>query len=268
MSKVNYLNLGCGHHFHDDWTNVDFLSTGPNVIQHNLLKGIPFEDNTFEVVYHSHVLEHFSRVDAVDFIKECYRVLQPNGILRIAIPDLEQITDNYKRLFNEGLDNLESDKIAADYEWMMLEMYDQTVRNQSGGQILDYLRQPTLPNPKFVEKRIGIEGRDIREKYLNDEKTLKKEKFRKKIEKVARMIFGKHFDYYRIGRLRLHGEIHQWMYDRYSLARLLKRCGFEEITPQTADSSAIPNWKSYGLEYTDGIVRKPDSLFMEARKTR
>lgn len=266
MSKYNYLNLGCGHHFHEGWTNVDFLSTGESVIQHNLLKGVPFGDNHFEVVYHSHVLEHFSRTDAINFIQECYRVLKPGGIIRIAIPDLEQITDNYKRLFKKGLENIDSEEIAADYEWMMLEMYDQTVRNQSGGQILEYLRQEKMPNPAFVQQRIGIEGRDIRTKYLTDEKVLKKEKLRHKIENIARFFLGKHFDYYRIGRLRLHGEIHQWMYDRYSLTRLLKKCGFKEIIPQTADSSSIKDWATFGLEYTDGVVRKPDSLFIEARK--
>jgi len=266
MSQLNYLNLGCGHHFHPDWTNVDFLATGEGVIVHNLLKGIPFEDNHFEVVYHSHVLEHFSRTDAVRFIQECYRVLKPGGVLRIAIPDLEQITDQYKRLFQEGLQNVDSEEIAADYEWMMLEMYDQTVRNRSGGQILEYLRQETLPNPEFIQRRIGIEGRDIRIKYRTDEKTLKKEKLRLKLEKLARFFLGKHFDYYRIGRLRLHGEIHQWMYDRYSLTRLLKRSGFKDIVKRSAEESSIPDWTSFGLEITDGVIRKPDSLFMEAKK--
>lgn len=266
MSKYKYLNLGCGNHFHQDWTNLDFFSTGKEVIAHNLLAGIPFEDESFEVVYHSHVLEHFSRPDAIKFIQECFRVLKPNGVIRIAIPDLEQITDNYKNLFNKGLQNLDSDEIAADYEWMMLEMYDQTVRNKPGGQILDYLRQDVLPNPDFVKQRIGIEGRDLRIRYRTNERVLKREKIRIKLENFIRFFLGKHYDYYRIGRLRLHGEIHQWMYDRYSLARLLKKCGFQTVTQQTADSSYIDNWPQFELEYTDGVVRKPDSLFMEAKK--
>ena len=45
MSKLNYLNLGCGSTFHKDWTNVDFVSTGEDVIAHNLLSGVPFNDN-------------------------------------------------------------------------------------------------------------------------------------------------------------------------------------------------------------------------------
>ena len=64
-----YLNLGCGYHFHKSWTNVDFIETGEGVIAHNLTKGVPFSDGTFDAVYHSHVLEHFSRKDGEMFIK-------------------------------------------------------------------------------------------------------------------------------------------------------------------------------------------------------
>src|SRR5665213_2847022 len=89
------LNLGCGEQHHPAWVNVDFVSQDPTVILHDLTKGIPYPDNSFEVVYHSHVLEHFTRSDARKFIQECFRVLKPNGVLRIAIPDLEQIVRNY-----------------------------------------------------------------------------------------------------------------------------------------------------------------------------
>lgn len=128
MSKVNYLNLGCGAKFHKDWTNVDFVSTGENVIGHNLLAGVPFEANRFDVVYHSHVLEHFPKDKAVEFIKECHRVLKKGGIIRVAIPDLEQIARNYLKYLEESLNK--TPKAAEKYEWSLLEMYDQVVRNE------------------------------------------------------------------------------------------------------------------------------------------
>ena len=34
----------------------------------------------------------------------------------------------------KGISNLDDDLIKANYDWMLLEMYDQTVRNSSGGQ--------------------------------------------------------------------------------------------------------------------------------------
>ncbi len=56
-----YLNLGCGTRYHPAWTNVDMVSKSEHVLAHNLREGIPFPDAHFEVVYHSHVLEHFTR---------------------------------------------------------------------------------------------------------------------------------------------------------------------------------------------------------------
>src|SRR5688500_9331560 len=96
--KLSYLNLGCGYHYHEDWVNVDFVSTGEGVIGHNLLNGIPFNDNTFEVVYHSHVIEHFTKRDGKKFLTECYRVLKPEGIIRVAIPDLQKIVEQYQNI--------------------------------------------------------------------------------------------------------------------------------------------------------------------------
>jgi hypothetical protein len=56
------------------------------------------------------------------------------------------------------------------------------------------------------------------------------------------------------------------MYDRYSLGQLLSKYGFTDIKVVKADESSIPNWNSFGLDIIDGKVRKPDSLFMEAKK--
>ena len=67
MEKLSYINLGCGSTFNEKWVNVDFISTGKDVIAHNLTKGIPFKDNSFKAAYHSHVLEHFTKPDAETF---------------------------------------------------------------------------------------------------------------------------------------------------------------------------------------------------------
>ena len=69
-----------------------------------------------------------------------------------------------------------------------------------------------------------------------------------------------------MGRFRRSGEIHQWMYDRFSLSQLLTSCGFREVCSVSAFESGISDWPSYNLDGADGVVRKPDSLFMEALK--
>ncbi len=63
------------------------------------------------------------------------------------------------------------------------------------------------------------------------------------------------------------GEVHNWMYDRVSLRALLQSVGFAEVKACGAAESSIPGFAAYGLDTNpDGSTRKPDSLFMEARK--
>src|SRR3989338_7375065 len=151
---MKLLNLGCGTRYHKEWINVDFVSNNKDVIAHDLLKGIPFKDNTFDVVYHSHLIEHFKKEKATFFIKECYRVLKPDGIIRIATPNLEEIVKNYIKYLNLSFQN---DRIAElKYDWTMIEMYDQCVRNFSGGEMGKLYSQNNNPISDFIYKRMGI----------------------------------------------------------------------------------------------------------------
>ncbi|MEQ8880789.1 MAG: methyltransferase domain-containing protein, partial [Cyclobacteriaceae bacterium] len=125
-SKLRYLNVGCGKRFHKDWLNIDVLPADPGVIHCDVTKGLPLEDNDLDVVYHSHVLEHIPKAKVKAFLNECYRVLKPGGIIRIAVPDLEGIVRNYLKYLDQNLDQ-SSDESRANYDWMMLELYDQVV---------------------------------------------------------------------------------------------------------------------------------------------
>ncbi|WP_293090812.1 hypothetical protein [Moorena sp. SIOASIH] len=71
---------------------------------------------------------------------------------------------------------------------------------------------------------------------------------------------------FEVGLFRNSGEIHYWMYDRFSLRRLLERSRFVEVRVCSADSSRIQDFNSYGLDMVNGKMRKPDSLFMEGIK--
>src|ERR1035437_720851 len=100
-NTIQLLNLGCGKRFHPDWINIDFVSSSKDVIACNLLKGIPYESNTFAVVYHSHVLEHFPKNEVNNFIAECFRVLKKDGIIRIAVPDFEALVKEYLHIMEK-----------------------------------------------------------------------------------------------------------------------------------------------------------------------
>lgn len=281
---MKYLNLGCGRRFHPAWTNIDFTSTGDSVIARDLTKGIPYPDRSFDVVYSSHVLEHFSKTNAKSFLDECYRVLRPEGVIRIAVPDLEQIAKTYLNSLEQASSG--SQEWADNYDWILLEMYDQTVRNHSGGEMAKYFFAEQIPNQEFVLQRLGAEAENLLEtrNRSRQEKPLivdTKSKARRILqhiyrfvryrdyhhETILKLLLGKEYETLQIGRFRQGGEIHQWMYDRYSLALLLKKCGLEKIVRRSASDSYISNWTSFNLDTeSDGTVYKPDSLFMEAIK--
>ncbi len=119
------LNLGAGWKMHWGWNNLDFslyskLSHSPNIIrvlkvlrllskvrQERLAKvdptivcwdlrnGIPYKDDTFDVIYHSHFLEHLDREVAPEFFLECYRTLKVGGVIRVVVPDWELLVHRY-----------------------------------------------------------------------------------------------------------------------------------------------------------------------------
>ncbi len=279
QQATKYLNLGCGSRYHPDWINIDIASQGPGVIQHDLSQGIPLPDSTCDVVYHTAVLEHLRCSDAKKFLVECFRVLRPGGIIRVGVPDLEKICKLYLSKLDAAL---QGDKAASnDYDWMMQELFDQTVREKSGGGMVDYLRQNPLPNEAFVYERIGEEGRDLVKDLQNKEShsSLSLLSFRRilrGLRALPRVVIHRiplwllclgDRRALEIGRFRLSGEVHQWGYDRFSLARLLHLTGFKDPELRDAKSSRITDWTRFNLDtLPDGTVIKPDLFFMEALK--
>ena len=57
----------------------------------NVTRRFPFRDATFDCVYSSHMLEHLDPRDANHCLKESRRVLKQGGVLRVAVPDLDQV---------------------------------------------------------------------------------------------------------------------------------------------------------------------------------
>jgi SAM-dependent methyltransferase len=278
---VKLLNVGCGSIFDSSWTNLDLVSSSPDVQSHDIRQGLPYPDEYFDACYHSHVLEHQTPKDADKLLAECWRVLKPQGILRVVVPDLESIVRNYIQI----LDKLEAGfrEEEANYDWIMLELYDQCVRTCWGGEMCRYLSSPEIKNKEFILSRIGCQA-EVYWKKLNhgfkEEENIWQKITRKELSwfipkiktlialKLVGLILGQEgsrafdegfFRYYS-------GQIHHWMYDRFSLSRLLEKIGFVDIQVCSATTSRIPNFNSYKLDIIEGKIRKPDSLFMEGIK--
>ncbi|UVO51142.1 methyltransferase domain-containing protein [Sphingomonas sp. SUN019] len=89
------LHLGCGPKEFAGWYHVDALSY-PHVDHIGPVEKLDFvEDQTVEIIYACHVLEHFGRNAYKDVLREWQRVLQPGGVLRLAVPDFAACAQAY-----------------------------------------------------------------------------------------------------------------------------------------------------------------------------
>ena len=89
------LHLGCGSVFIPGFLHVD-LMPGPHVDHVGPVERLDFiPDQTIELIYASHVLEHFGRGEFMDVLREWYRVLCPGGVLRLSVPDVQACAEVY-----------------------------------------------------------------------------------------------------------------------------------------------------------------------------
>jgi predicted SAM-dependent methyltransferase len=89
------LHLGCGEVNYAGWVNIDLLALPSVDVVWDVRRPFPLEDASCELIYHEHLLEHLTVQDAKKFLVECYRLLQPGGVTRIATPSLEEVTRKY-----------------------------------------------------------------------------------------------------------------------------------------------------------------------------
>jgi hypothetical protein len=271
------LNLGCGAEVHPAFVNVDLIEA-PGVVKHDLRRGIPYSDETYDLVYHSTMLSHLRPEDAVALTRECHRVLKPGGILRIVTEDLEQMCRLYLQKLDAAFDG--DCQSASDYEWMVLEFYDQATREKSGGGMVEYLQQDPLPSEAFVLSRIGAQGRRIiagvrasqRRNQAGQATGIRPVLSRLKTGTrhwLMAALFGSDAPQaFEIGKFRVSsGQVSYRMYDRYSLRQLFLKAGFMNISVRTARESGFPRWNDVNLDLSsDGTPARPHTIIMEGAR--
>lgn len=92
------LNIGCGTDYKDGWINID-NNSDKNIkkldLNWDLRNPLPFPDNSIDFIFNEHFFEHLSVEEGQTAMKDLMRILKPGGIMRIAMPDLERVVDNY-----------------------------------------------------------------------------------------------------------------------------------------------------------------------------
>jgi SAM-dependent methyltransferase len=92
------LHLGCGNKILKNFINCDIQNI-PGVDRSNVdisnLKD--FKDNSVDLIYASHVLEHIPRMKTFSTLLEWNRVLKVGGMLRVGVPDFDATVKVYQR---------------------------------------------------------------------------------------------------------------------------------------------------------------------------
>ncbi len=100
------LHLGCGQKYIPGFVHIDMIDE--KHIRHcQSVATLPFVDNSVDLIYASHVLEHFSRQETGEVLQEWFRVLRPAGVLRLAVPDFAACAALYhEKGLQDGLTGL------------------------------------------------------------------------------------------------------------------------------------------------------------------
>lgn len=166
------LNIGSATvMYHHGWLNIDVNDLTPwashygyQFLRHDVSKGLPFGTGGVDAIHMSHVLEHFSYADGHKLLAECRRVLKPDGVVRIAVPDADLLAALYTygepargseyhlSDFDEINDGCEAAKTDAGKLWALLNEGHHAIYD--AGTLEESLRKAGL-NPSFPGFRKG-----------------------------------------------------------------------------------------------------------------
>ena len=254
-------------HLYDEWNNIKFATLKypdkPPFLLHLDVRGpIPYADNTFNVVYCNHVIEHLTPDEGLYHVQELYRVTEPGGICRMVVPDLELSANEYIECLNNVASNRTEDNIRR-YKWAVADLIDQMVRPNSGGEMwkllasgdVDWEQIKRCNGDVFEEIRTGAYFKKLEEKAATDSAphTVKRisndltTKIKNKFYRYLKTRFGVSPKPY-VEQL---NERTMWMYDRYSLPELIKKGGFGGVHLVSYKTSDIHDWQKYDFDRAD-----------------
>lgn len=81
-------NAACGPFTIPGFVNLDLVAHTREILPWDCTRSLPFGDGACRGIRAEHFLEHLEHREQVPvFLKECLRCLEPDGVLRIVVPD-------------------------------------------------------------------------------------------------------------------------------------------------------------------------------------
>ena len=100
ISKLNYLNIGCGGNMIEGFIMLDYAKQAGvelDIFWDITKLPLPFKNQSLQGIFTEHCLEHIPHEFFIENIKEFFRILKPGGTVRIVMPDAELYVDWYNR---------------------------------------------------------------------------------------------------------------------------------------------------------------------------
>ena len=89
------LHVGCGDVILPGWTNLDIDNIPGVDINDDARTLLKIPDESCDIIYACHILEHIGRHEVEDILKTWNRKLKKNGTLRLAVPDFQKVVQWY-----------------------------------------------------------------------------------------------------------------------------------------------------------------------------
>jgi predicted SAM-dependent methyltransferase len=90
------VNVGCGPFGHEGWVNLDLFPAPGVTLRVDCRRDLPLADGSARGIHVEHYFEHLEpSVERPRFLAECRRCLEPDGVLRIVVPDMRKYVEAY-----------------------------------------------------------------------------------------------------------------------------------------------------------------------------
>ena len=150
-----------------DLVGLDLRDSSPSCIRHDILNPIPLPDNSVYSIQSEDVFEHISYNKLISVLNELYRVLRPDGLFRLSVPDYRcdvlrdrSIKDAMGNIIFDSFGGRNADGTPGHQWFPIFESIDYAIRNSffvnSEIEYLHYYKEDGTPVMKYIDYSKGM----------------------------------------------------------------------------------------------------------------
>ena len=272
--QLKYLNVGCGTVIVNspEWMNLDINSSHEGVLDSTLSELLEGGfAGKFQAVYCSHLIEHLTRNDLLNFLSDCSQLLQSGGGIRLVTPDFDSIITNYsEELMAGNIDRSAFEKLLLLEQCVRLQpsgSYRGDIKElvKSSPSLADYISERTGDSPAGM-KRYSFVGKKNKSVFarLSRARLRFSKKLRRQYLRALKVILPASLK--DNVALTDAGERHQWIYSFFELELIGRNLGFAKVEKVDGYETKIFNRdhvQVLDLNSDGGLRKGTHSMYVE-----